>query len=280
MDKTISITVDVEEWFHTEWFDVEKVINKYYNGKYPKTDVEDCVNNLIELFNRYEINATFFVLGETAERYPGLITSIRENDHEIACHGYYHNKFYDSLQEFREDIIKFKKRVEDEILGFRFPNFIFSNDTLSILCDEGFVYDSTIVPCRRIRGWYGNPDLPLGPFKYSFGQDYLIEFPIAVCPYLRLPGGGGWYLRNIGYLWINSIVKCLIKKCGHATLYIHPWEISSNNPSYNEIPFHVFRKTGKATLKKIEILLKNFRYLRFENLKSLIKDDSYEYENF
>ena len=167
MNKTISITVDVEEWFHTEWFNVEKIINTYYDGKYPKTDVVDCVKNLIELFDRYAVNATFFVLGETIERYPNLIHIIKNHNHEIACHSYYHNKKYGDIESFKEDIKKFKKDIYSDAMGFRFPNYKTSNELFKIIKVEEFSYDSSIVPCRKIPGWYGGSNFPINPFFYK-----------------------------------------------------------------------------------------------------------------
>ena len=251
MDKVINITVDIEEWFHTEWFNVEKVINKYYDGKYPKTDVEDCTKKLIELFNRNNVKATFFVLGETAERYPSLISLNKQNKHEIACHGYYHNK-YNSVEFFRKDIKIFKKNIYADIKGFRFPYFYFSEEKLGVLADENFQYDSSVVPCRRIPGYYGRSDLSIKPFEYQLSKNSIKEFPVAVSPWLRLPGGGGWFFRNVGYRWTQRIVKSSLKKVGYANIYIHPWEFSENNPVFKEIPFHVYRRTGEYCLKGLE----------------------------
>ena len=138
----------------------------------------------------------------------------------------------------------------------------------------GFEYDSSIVPCRNISGWYGNPELPIEPFKYQLNGNSIKEFPIAVSTIFRLPGGGGWYLRNIGYWWTKNIIKSSLKKFGYTTIYIHPWEISNNNPSFKEIPFHVYRKTGNYTLKSIEKIIKKFKkysYINFDNIASAIK---------
>ena len=270
MEKTISITIDVEEWFHTRLFNVEKVIQEYYDGEYPETDVVDCVKKLIHLFNKYNLKVTFFILGETAEKYPDLISIIEEKDHEIASHGYHHNRRYNDLNQFKNDIRKFKSKITNDVTGFRFPNFNISQKKLKILAEEGFTYDSSIVPCRNIPGWYGNPKLPLEPFKYNFNQGHIMEFPIAVSPRLRLPGGGGWYLRNVGYWWTKNVVKSLLKKTGFVVIYFHPWEISHENPRLRGIPFHVFRNTGKKCYKNLCKLIETFSDNDFVRLDSLV----------
>jgi len=255
----LAITVDVEEWFHTDFFDVEKVINKHYDGEYPRTDIIENVKKLLKLFEKYDVQATFFVLGETAEKYPDLLPLLEETPHEIACHGYYHNKKYNDLTEFKDDLNRFKEEIKSDVKGYRHPNFKVSKEMLKAVKEVGFQYDSSIVPCRNIPGWYGNPDLPLTPFDHQLNGTSIREFPVAVSPRLRLPGGGGWYLRNIGYWWTKRLVKGLLKKKGYATIYMHPWEFSDNNPDIKEVPFHVFRRTGDYYMRALEKIIRNFK---------------------
>lgn len=255
----LAITVDVEEWFHTDFFDVEEVINKYYGGKYPRTDVVESVKKLLDLFEKHDVTATFFLLGETAERYPSLIDLVEKSVHEMACHGYYHNKDYDDLEEFKTDLKKFQKNICKDVVGFRHPVFKITQEKMKILTDLEFKYDSSIVPCRNIPGWYGNPDAPLIPYNHKLNNGKTIrEFPISVSPTFRLPGGGGWYLRNAGLWWTKHVINASLKKLGYANLYIHPWELSEKNPKLKEASFHVFRNTGDKTMKSLERLISKF----------------------
>ncbi len=270
--KTFFITVDVEEWFHTDFFDVEEVIRRNYGGKYPRTDVVDSVKKLLDLFEKHDVVATFFVLGETAERYPSLINLVEKNGHEIGCHAYYHNKKYVDLNNFRKDLEKFKTNIKKDVVGFRYPNYNISDEKLMIIKEVGFQYDSSIVPCRNIPGWYGNPDAPLIPYNHKLNNGKTIrEFPISVSPTFRLPGGGGWYLRNAGLWWTKHVIKASLKKLGYANLYIHPWELSEQNPKLKDIPFHVFRGTGEKTYNKLENIIESTRDAEFKPLKDLVK---------
>ncbi len=261
----ISITVDVEEWFHSNWFDSNSIISKYYGDKQPITDVVERTNELVNLFDNNNVKATFFVLGETAIKYPQLINLLERSQHEFASHGFYHNKVYLDNNEFIKDIIKYKNEVKSNIDGFRFPNFNYTNNKLQILVKEGFLYDSSVVPCLKIPGWYGESDAPIIPYAKKIGKNSIMEFPISVMPYVRLPGSGGWFLRNIGYLWTKFLIKTA-KNSDYGMIYIHPWEISENNPSLNEIPFHVFRNTGKKTFQNMEKLIKNLSECNFITL--------------
>ncbi len=267
----LAITVDVEEWFHTDFFDVEEVISKYYGGKYPRTDVVESVKNLLDLFDKHDVNATFFVLGETAEKYPELMNILEKDEHEIGCHAYYHNKKYEDLNNFRKDLQKFKKEIKKDVIGFRYPNYNISDEKLMVIKEVGFQYDSSIVPCRNIPGWYGNPTAPLIPYEIKLKNGKkLTEFPLCVSPILRLPGSGGWYLRNAGYWWTKHVIKASLKKHGYANLYVHPWEFSENNPKHKEIPFHVFRGSGEKNYNRIEKIIETLNNVEFKPLKDLV----------
>ncbi len=268
----IFLTVDIEEWFHTNWFDSNDIFDKYYGGKEPVTDVLTTTQSLIELFDGYNVNATFFLLGETAIKYPDIVDVLEESQHELACHGFYHNKIYLDDIEFLLDVRKFKKEVKSDVNGFRFSNFSYSDKKFQMLVKEGFLYDSSVVPCLKIPGWYGESNAPLEPYKIKPSNTMeIMEFPLSVLPYLRLPGSGGWFLRNISYLWTKFILKSAVRHSGYGMLYIHPWEISNNNPKFQEVPFHVFRNAGDYTLKGLDNIIKSLSKYNFLTVSEYLK---------
>ena len=61
---------------------------------------------------------------------------------------------------------------------------------------------------------------------------------------LRVPGGGGYYFRNLGYRWTKWVLLSSLKRLGYAVFYIHPWELSDHNPKDTGAPFYTFRRTG------------------------------------
>lgn len=256
-EKHLTITVDVEEWFHSNWFDADYILKTYYDGKTPQSDVEDSIGRILSMFDELDVQGTFFILGGTAERYPSIIDAIQDAGHEIASHGYYHDLNSIDTTMFREDIKKFRKNVYAHPKGFRFPNYTFQRDILDVLSEEGFLYDSSVVPSHNIPGWYGDPLAPRKPHFHRLGSNQrIIEFPISVLPYLRLPGAGGWFLRNAGFLWTYYVTTVLLQSVGYANIYFHNWEISRENPRHPGIPFHVFRNTGDSMMKRIASLIK------------------------
>ena len=95
-----AITVDVEDW-------VQSVLDP----NLPLTD--RFVRNthvILELFSRYNVKGTFFVLGLAAEKSPQLVRDIQSAGHEIQSHGYGHQLItMQTPEEFREDVTRSKK---------------------------------------------------------------------------------------------------------------------------------------------------------------------------
>jgi len=256
-EKYLTITVDVEEWFHSNWFDSNQIIQTFYNGKVPQSDVVESIDRIVSLFDDLQIQATFFILGYTAERYPSIIDTIKDAGHEIASHGYDHQLNGLSVELFRKELQKFKKNVYAHPKGYRFPNYIFQSAVLEALADEGFSYDSSIVPSYNIPGWYGDPRAPKRPHMHHLDNNHgIMEFPISVLPYLRLPGAGGWFLRNASFLWTYYVITAHLLRMGYANIYFHNWEVSLKNPKHPGIPFHVFRNTGTPMMKRIRLLVR------------------------
>ena len=60
---------------------------------------------LLEILDRYEIKALFFLTGEAAEKYPYLVKEIKNCGHIIGNHGYKHiNGFRSTFTEYIENV--------------------------------------------------------------------------------------------------------------------------------------------------------------------------------
>lgn len=65
----------------------------------------DSTPKILEIINRYHINALFFCNGRSAEKYPDLIKQIKEEGHLVGNHGYSHlNGWNTSLKRYIADI--------------------------------------------------------------------------------------------------------------------------------------------------------------------------------
>lgn len=202
----LALSIDLEFWYSAE------LVRPYAN-----TDndlIIEMTKPILDLLDYHETRATFFVLGEVAEKYPDLILEIYNKGHEIASHSYSHRTIGElGRDEFESDIRKSKIILEritgDKVIGFRAPTFSINNNTiwaLDILEKLNFIYDSSIFPIKT--PLYGIPNAPLHPYFPSridlSKEDMLHGFKIKEIPLtvyrlcsLNIPISGGFYLRRI-----------------------------------------------------------------------------------
>ena len=112
---------------------------------------ETAVPRILDLFDRYDLDCTFFVPGKVAEDWPDTVTSIYEAGHEIGHHGYHHvnpSKF-ESRDKEEQDIKKafdiFDDLIGDAPVGYRSPACDFSNYTMELLVENGIRWESSFI---------------------------------------------------------------------------------------------------------------------------------------
>jgi len=108
------------------------------------------IPRILNLLDKHQIKATFFVCGWVAEKYPELIKEIIKRGHEIAAHGYLHENLSElSYQEeekvFQKMIEVIEKVCKTKPKGFRAPYWEFSKNTLNFLGKYEFMYDSSFM---------------------------------------------------------------------------------------------------------------------------------------
>jgi polysaccharide deacetylase family protein (PEP-CTERM system associated) len=139
--------------------------------------VEGNTSRILDILDEFGVKATFFVLGWVAERKPALVMEIARRGHEVASHGYGHQRIYkQTREEFRDDIRRSKSILEEltgePVLGYRAPSYSISMDTLwafDELLEAGYSYDSSVFPIRH--DLYGIPDWPRHPFTVEKDWD-------------------------------------------------------------------------------------------------------------
>ena len=274
----ILITVDLEDWFQ-----VENLRSIFPHDTWDECElrVVESTKRLLELFESYNVRATFFVLGWLAERLPELIRLIHEKGHEIASHGYNHVLCYelDDLELLR-DIEKSKKILEgitsERVYGYRAPSFSINKILVRTLETLGFIYDSSFNDFN-VHGRYGSLEgdwqiVKPGLLKNKKG---LFELPISNLKFLgkTIPWGGGGYFRLIPLSIFNRGVKNILKKQGSYLFYCHPWEFDSKQPRVNSLCMnHRFRHyVGiNRNLEKLNSFLNAFADNRFITCSQLV----------
>lgn len=235
-----ALTIDVEDYFHVSAF--EGVISRRDWESYPPRVAENT-RRVLDLLDELSLKATFFVLGWVAERSPDLVRSIAARGHEVACHGYGHERIYTMTPEnFRRDVIQAKKILEDitgsPVNGYRAPSYSITKRSvwaLDVLIEEGFSYDSSIFPI--IHDTYGIPGAERFPHLIERPSGTILEFPLTTLKMnilgkdMVIPIAGGGYLRLLPVSIIrNGLRRINGRDKQPAVLYFHPWEIDPDQP--------------------------------------------------
>ncbi len=223
-----AFSVDLEDWYQG--------IELPFDSWNKHTDrIRKGLDPLLELLEKHNTKATFFTLGWIGEKYPDLIKQIADAGHEMASHGYSHEKVYDlSPDAFREEISKTKKILEDisgtEVVSFRAPFFSITNKSLwalDILKEEGYTIDCSISPVKTWR--YGISTTPDEIFTIK--ENGLTEFPVSTFKLLtKNLGIGGAYFRLFPYMLTSNGLKQRVKEGKVNMFYIHPWEYDPHHP--------------------------------------------------
>jgi polysaccharide deacetylase family protein (PEP-CTERM system associated) len=237
--RTQILTVDLEDWFHI--CGVADCLPRSQWGRLESRVLENT-SILLDLLDRHKARATFFVLGWVAERNPDLVREIARRGHEIASHGYYHQRVYTlSAEAFQRDLLKSLEILSPlspaPILGFRAPEWSIRDDSLwalEIVRQAGFLYDASMAPLLVI----GNQAYPKNIRRIYTSKGMLWEVPplVGQTPWLNLPVGGGWGLRIFPYSLITHFIRCQQRQYGPAVMFVHPREMDPRSP-VAAIPF-------------------------------------------
>jgi polysaccharide deacetylase family protein (PEP-CTERM system associated) len=223
----------VEDYFHVSAFADHIPRSEWANLP---CRVERNIDCALALLADAGVHATFFTLGWIAERYPALVRRIRDGGHEIASHGFAHERANEQdADTFLADIRLAKAILEDvsgeEVQGYRAPSFSIGPGNawaFDCIAAAGYRYSSSIYPIRHDH--YGVPDAPRFPHRVREG---LMEVPIATVRVMRRnwPAGGGGYFRLLPYAVSRWSIRRINEADGMpAIFYFHPWELDPEQP--------------------------------------------------
>ncbi|MCI0439831.1 MAG: polysaccharide deacetylase [Chloroflexi bacterium] len=105
---------------------------------------------ILDLLDRHGLPATFFVPGYTAERNEALVKEIARRGHEIGTHGYLHEPGATLSREQEAEVMDRSVRILEGIAGqrprgHRSPSLDMSVNTLELLLERDFLYDSSMM---------------------------------------------------------------------------------------------------------------------------------------
>lgn len=248
-----ALTVDVEEWYHNCL--VPSYVQPRLRPELP-VELDRLLPELLELLAAAGRRATFFVLGEVAERLPLRVREIAGAGHEVGSHGFHHLRACERpAAEFERDIRRSKALLEDllgePVRGFRAPEWSLrslKSPLLPLVAAAGFEYDSSLVPYsfsgRRANPifasrltWEEAPPAAAAPWRAgaaaatpwpdraAAARELLELPPFTFGGVLRVPAGS-WTGRIVDPRRLVEAAERHLRRGGLPVAVVHPWEIS------------------------------------------------------
>lgn len=269
---TNALTIDVEDYFQVSAF-APHINRADWDSR--ECRVEQNIDRILKLLGEEQTKATFFTLGWVAERYPQMVRRIVSEGHELASHGYGHQRASDLTEaEFFHDVSHAKALLEDiggqAVQGYRAPSFSIGTGNLwalDTLLRAGYRYSSSIYPVKHDH--YGMPDAPR--FAHQI-RDGLMEVPPTTLRLFNrnLPSSGGGYFRLLPYALSRWMLQQVNQRDAESAIfYFHPWEIDPGQPRVSGIDmktrFRHYVNIGR-TEQRLARLLKDFRWGRMDDI--------------
>jgi len=267
-----AMTIDVEDYFQVSAF-APYIARRDWERLPCRAPAN--VERILGMLDSAGVKATFFTLGWIAERHPQLVRDIVAAGHELASHGYGHERASDmSPTAFSDDVRRAKALLEDlggvAVTGYRAPSFSIGVDNLwafDVLAEAGYRYSSSVYPIQHDH--YGMPDSPRWAHAVRAG---LLEVPVTTCRIRERnwPSSGGGYFRLLPY----GVSRWLIERVNRedrqsAVFYFHPWEIDPAQPRVPGIDlksrFRHYVNLGR-TEARIRRLLGDFAWGRMDDI--------------
>lgn len=228
MRRLALLSMDVEDWYHLEYFRGQSVNRT--------TSMLDGTERFSDLLASECVPATFFTLSEVARQYPALVHRLASAGHEIASHGSDHRHLSElSVGQFVADLRRSKAELEEitgrPVQGYRAPCFSMTEEKLARVPELGFRYDSSWIRFGA-HPLYGHMELTgwkeMRPGVYRDPESSFLEFEIPTVKIgsWRLPVAGGAYFRFLPWPMLSGLIRRFVRQSSTYVLYIHPFECS------------------------------------------------------
>lgn len=264
-DKIAVFSIDVEEWYHLEYFK-----NSYADKS---KSVMDGLYTFIKILNKHNIKASFFIVGELIQTLKKTIKNLDTEGHDIGLHSYFHKRpIVQNINEFIKDtedtLSEIRSILPNNSFGYRSPCFAIDRQRLDTLVRLGIKYDASKIN-QKEHPLYVNLDLE-GFHQQERGiykKNSFKAFEVSTIKFLgvNIPIAGGGYLRIIPWPLFIWLLKKYLKKSNFVNFFIHPFELSNtkfelpvNTPLLTKFRYNYNRnKVEKRLIKIIKLLKEN-----------------------
>lgn len=232
------LSFDIEEAFHA--LNMWSVTPPSSWAEQP-TRVARVTDRILALLAEHDQRATFFVLGQVAQRTPEVVAAILDAGHELASHGSSHRMAGDLGEAgFAADVADARKLLQDlsgqPVEGFRASTFSIGRGTrwaLEGVAAAGHSWDSSVFPVVHDR--YGDPEFPHRPVHLELPSGRpLREYPLLTRAAFgrRWPAAGGGYLRLLPAALVDGALRASAAAGQAGVVYLHPWELDTEQPRH------------------------------------------------
>ena len=282
MKKKAVISIDVEDWYHLEYFK-DNIKDK------SQSILEEGTNEFINIITKENIKATFFIVGELISSNLELLKKIVNQDHEVSGHSFNHVRpLTQSVEDFKYDSTKLLDELKEKLNvidpGYRAPCFSLDDERLKILKELNYSYDSSKISAG-FHPLYGS--LNIRNYKKVCDNVYtdesFTEFELPTQAFLgkNVPISGGGYLRILPWFLFKFLLKKYLKANETYFFFIHPFELTSKYVSLpkdaslaSRLRFGIGRsKAASRFIKLVKILKKEgFEFLTFYDFNKEINN--------
>ena len=145
---------------------------------------EVAAPRILDLLDKYNLKITWFIPGHTADTFPDICKEIVRRGHEIGHHGYVHEnptkQPYEQEKKVMEMGLESLARIgAPRPTVYRSPYWDFSPNTLNILEEYGFKYDSSLMG-NDLFPYYPRPVETHSDRANVFGEpSKVLELPVS-----------------------------------------------------------------------------------------------------
>ena len=139
-------------------FDAESLLHLYYPedsrrrismSSTLRYGARIAIPRIVEIWKHYGMRQTVFVPGWCIETYPEAVDLLLKDDHELAHHGYLHERPNQLSRDDEERVLEkgidvIKAVTGKPPAGYRCPSGAYSEFTLDLLIEHGFQYDASL----------------------------------------------------------------------------------------------------------------------------------------
>ncbi|MCA0424665.1 MAG: polysaccharide deacetylase [Proteobacteria bacterium] len=143
------------------------------------------VRRILSLLDNHKIKATFFTPGHTALAFPKTVEDIVAGGHEIGHHGWIHENPATTTPDQERWILERGFEALDQVVGirpvgYRSPAWDNSPNTIPLLLEFGFAYESSLMGSEYEPYWcrVGDKWSKTEPWKFGKPVD-LVEVPVS-----------------------------------------------------------------------------------------------------